>query len=114
MVMDDEEEVVMPQMAPPQMQQMPPGLRFAALAMTGEFLLIFGVLFVLLGAAAFVTELFHIKGSGEILVGLMLCIVAVILLRTSAKQMPRVQVMQGPPAMQQPRKNSKANESSYR
>ncbi|MCI0504034.1 hypothetical protein L0Y65_04950 [Candidatus Micrarchaeota archaeon] len=113
--MDDEEEEVMPRMAPPQMQQMPPGLRFAALAMTGEFLLIFGVLFVLLGAAGFVTDLLRIKGSGEMLVGLMLCIAAAALLRTSAKQMPMVRVVQGPPpTMRQHQEKTKADGSSYR
>ncbi|MFH0737434.1 MAG: hypothetical protein V1827_03025 [Candidatus Micrarchaeota archaeon] len=83
--MDDEE--VIPMMAP--QQQIPQVIQFSALAMTAEFIMIFGVIFILLGAGQFVTDLLKVKGSGEILVGLLLCGGAVALLMFSKRQMPK-------------------------
>jgi len=108
--MDDEEE---PMMAPPH-QQMPPFMRAAALTMTGDFILVFGLIFILLGAAAFITDFLKIKGSGEILVGLALCAIAIALLLFSSKQLPKVQVVARPPVPQPPAKMTKVEQSSYR
>lgn len=116
MIMDEEEEVVMPQMAPPQMhaQQMPPFMKAAALTMTGDLILVFGLLFILLGAAAFITDFLKIRGSGEILVGLALCAIAIALLAFSSRQLPKIQVVARPPMPQPSAKMTKADQSSYR
>jgi hypothetical protein len=112
MIMDGEEEA----MAPPQMQarQMPPFMRAAALTMTGDLILVFGLLFILLGAAMFITDFLRIKGSGEIIVGLGLCAMAIALLAFSSRQLPKIQVVARPPAPQPPAKMTKADQSSYR
>jgi len=94
--MDDEE--VVPMMAP---QQIPQVIQFSALAMTAEFILISGLIFILLGASAFVTSLLGIKGSGEVLVGLFLCGAAIALLAVSKRQMPKA--MPRPPVPPRPR-----------
>lgn len=114
--MDDEEEVVMqPGMQQGPVQQMrpqlPPMVRAAALMMTGEFVLIVGILFVLLGMGAFVTDFLHVKGSGEILVGLFLCGLAFALVMVSNSQMPKAQPIQ-PQAQAPPQPKAKKREDS--
>lgn len=64
-------------------------MRAAALSVTGDFLLLVGVLFVLLGIAAFVTSFLRIEGSGEFLVGCFIIALAVILITRSGQVMPR-------------------------
>jgi len=66
----------------------PPVARSFALSATADFLLFIGILFILLGAAAFVTDFLKIKGIGEVLVGVFLVIVAMVLLARSRRFMP--------------------------
>lgn len=65
-------------------------MRAAALSVTGDFLLLVGLLFVLLGIAAFATDFLKIKGSGEFLVGFFIIVLAVVLLLRSGQLMPRM------------------------
>lgn len=67
-----------------------PMMRAAALSVTGDFLLLTGVLFVLLGVANFTTGLLGIKGSGEFLVGSFIICAAVALLLRSRAALPRM------------------------
>jgi hypothetical protein len=64
-------------------------MRAAALSMTGDFLLLVGVLFVLVGIAAFVTDFLKVAGSGEFLVGVLIIALAVLFLLRSGQLMPR-------------------------
>ncbi len=84
-------------------------MRAAALSMTGDFLLLVGLLFVLLGIAAFVTDFLRVKGSGETVVGGLMIVVAVALLMRSRAAMPR---MPGAPKPQRPMAMEKSG--SYR
>lgn len=70
-------------------QQMPPVLRVAALTMTGEFFLIMGALFVLLGIADFLTDFLKVKGSGDAVVGVFLVLASMALFALSRTQMPK-------------------------
>ncbi|MFH0884483.1 MAG: hypothetical protein V1861_02125 [Candidatus Micrarchaeota archaeon] len=108
--MENEEEVQMPMQARP---QMPPMVKAAALMMTGEFVLIIGGLFVLLGLGAFITDFLKIKGSGEVLVGLFLCAFAFALFLISGSQMPKPGMAQ-PGAPQAARKGKPDESGSYR
>jgi hypothetical protein len=65
-------------------------MRAAALSVTGDFLLLVGLLFMLLGIASFVTDFLNVKGSGEFLVGFFILALAVVLLMRSGQIMPRV------------------------
>ncbi len=65
-------------------------MRAAALSVTGDFLLLVGLLFVLLGIASFVTDFLKMKGSGEFLVGVFIIALAVLLLLRSGQLMPRM------------------------
>lgn len=67
-----------------------PMMKAAALSVTGDFLLLAGVVFILLGIANFTTGLLGIKGSGELLVGILIIGVAVVLLLRSREAMPRI------------------------
>jgi len=84
--MDEEDDAG--EMIPPQ-QGMPHAFRATALAMTGEFVLILGILFFLLGLGAFITDYLRIKGSGEALVGIFLCGVALLFFFMSGRSMRR-------------------------
>jgi len=53
--------------APEGMGAQPMMVRAAALSVTGDFMLLVGMLFVLLGIASFVTDFLKVKGSGEFL-----------------------------------------------
>ena len=57
------------------------------LSATGDFLVLIGVLFILLGASAFVTDFLDIEGAGEFLVGLFLVVIGYVLLMRSRRQM---------------------------
>ena len=112
--MDDDEEMPgQPQMPIPP-QQAPAIMRIAALSMSGNFLLAFGFVFMLLGTAAFLTDLLRIKGSGEVLVGLALCAMAAVLLIASRGQMPKVPPHPVQPMPQGTAKLTKPDASSYR
>ncbi len=65
-------------------------MRAAALSVTGDFLLLVGLLFVLLGIASFVTDFVKIKGSGEFLVGCFIIVLAAVLIVRSGQVMPRM------------------------
>jgi hypothetical protein len=65
-------------------------MRAAALSVTGDFLLLVGLLFMLLGIAAFATDFLKIRGSGEFLVGFFIILLAVMLLLQSGQLMPRM------------------------
>jgi hypothetical protein len=67
-----------------------PMMRAAALSVTGDFLLLAGIIFVLLGVANFLTGLLGIKGSGEFLVGFFIIAVAAALLLHSGQLVPRI------------------------
>jgi uncharacterized membrane protein (DUF485 family) len=84
--MDDEDE-------PPPAQDMRPMMRNLALTATGDFLLMVGMLFMLLGIANFVTDFLGIKGSGEFSVGIALVAGAIVLLLRSRQA---IQVMRPP------------------
>jgi len=73
---------------------MPQAIGISALTVTGDFLLFVGLLFMMLGIAAFVTNMMGIKGSGEFLVGLVLIVVAAFLLVRSRNQMKKMAQMQ--------------------
>lgn len=106
MTMDDEEF-----MPPPRVS---PLMRVAALTMTGDLILAFGFVFMLLGIASFVTDLLGVKGAGEFLVGLALCIIAIVILAVSRKQMGKA-VPPSPPQPPTPEGMDKRDESaSYR
>ncbi len=74
-------------------EEMPPGgpqapmMRSLALTATGDFFLLVGMFFVLLGAANFITDLVRIKGSGEAAVGFALIALAIALLLRSQAAM---------------------------
>jgi hypothetical protein len=104
--MDEEDIEAQP---PP---QMPAIMRVTAITMTGEFILVFGVIFILLGASQFVTDLLKIKGSGEVLVGLALCGVAMALFAISRREMPKI--MPRPPQAPKPQKAEAKDQSAYR
>ncbi|MEW6748985.1 MAG: hypothetical protein AB1295_04735 [Candidatus Micrarchaeota archaeon] len=109
--MEEEEEMVAPQMA------MPPVMRVAALSMTADLIIAFGIIFALLGIAAFVTDLFGVKGAGEFLVGLALCLIGAALLSISKRQMasmppPRPRAVARPPPV--PGMDKKDESASYR
>src|SRR4030042_776396 len=104
--MEDEDEPIMP--------QMPPVMRVAAMNMTADLILAFGIIFMLLGAASFVTDLLKIKGSGEILVGLALCAIAIAILRFSKKQMARMPPPAPPPPPPVQGLDKKDESASYR
>jgi len=111
--MEEDDEEVQVQMPPQARAQMPPMVRAAALMMTGEFIFIIGVLFALLGVAAFVTDFLKIKGGGEVLVGLFLCAFAFALFLISGSQMPkRGAAPPGPPPAA--RKGKLDDSGSYR
>jgi NhaP-type Na+/H+ or K+/H+ antiporter len=82
--MDDEMET---ETGPGTEQQM---LRFLAFSALGEIFLLLGLLFIFLGAAAFLSDFLKIKGSGEIGVGVLLVLAAfVFLIRNRA---PAIQI----------------------
>lgn len=64
-------------------------MRSLALTATGEFLLLLGVVFALLGISDFLTGLIGIKGAGGFLVGIALVLVAMVLLLRSRAGMAR-------------------------
>lgn len=47
-------------------------MRYLALSALGDFLLLLGLLFMFLGTAAYLSDYFGIKGSGEASVGVLL------------------------------------------
>lgn len=71
-------------------QDMRPFIRSAALTVTGEFLLVVGAVFALLGISQFVTDYIGIKGVGEFLVGISLVIIAFALLWRSKSILPKI------------------------
>jgi hypothetical protein len=80
-------------------------MRAAALSVTGDFLLLVGLLFVLLGISSFVTDFLKIKGSGEFMVGFFIIALAIILIARSRQVMPR---MPRAPRPQQPMEKSES------
>ena len=82
-------------------------MRAAALSMTGDFLLLVGILFVLVGVAAFITDFLKIAGSGEFLIGVLILAVAVVLLLRSGQLMPRM-TRKAPGPQQQPMEKSES------
>lgn len=103
----DDEEIVMP-------PQVPPVMRITAMNMTADLILAFGIIFILLGAASFVTDLLKIKGSGEILVGLALCAIAIVIIRISRKQMAGMPPSMPPPPPPVQDLDRKDESASYR
>jgi len=99
---------------PPQPQTI--GISLSAIA--GEFLLFLGLLFIMLGAAAFLTDMLGIKGSGEVLMGLVLILGASALLFRSMKGLRRVRRRMPPVGMAPPqppkKKEGSENAGSYR
>jgi formate hydrogenlyase subunit 3/multisubunit Na+/H+ antiporter MnhD subunit len=84
----DEELEEIPQAQGPRMEQQM--LRYLAISAVGEILLLAGLVLILLGLSAFITDLLKIKGSGEFGLGIVLVIAAFVFLsRTKA---PSVQV----------------------
>ena len=82
------------EMAP---QAMPaPMMRSFALTATGDFFLLVGMFFILLGAASFITDFLRVKGIGEIAVGFALVGLAVMLLLRSRAAMRRMQAPRPP------------------
>jgi hypothetical protein len=95
-----------------QNEEMPEGMgpppmvmRAAALSVTGDFLILVGLLFVLLGIAYFLTDFLRVAGSGEFLVGCFIIGVAVILIMRSSQVMPRTP---GAPRPQRPMEKSES------
>jgi uncharacterized integral membrane protein len=105
----EDEEIIMQQGTPhgPMVQQIP--MRSFVLTAAGDFLLVLGVLFILLGVANFITDFLGIKGSGEVVVGLSLCIVAGVILARSSQAM-RVMMVQQQQMQQQAEQGAKKNE----
>jgi len=95
--MDDDEDVVNV-MPPPQAGPVDPAaaMRAMALSAVGDFMLLLGVMFVLLGVANFTTDLLRIKGSGEFGVGVLLITFALILLMRSRASIPKVAPLRPP------------------
>lgn len=100
--MDDEmESVGMPQGPGPagMENQM---MRYIAFSAMGEVALLLGVVFILLGVSAFITDRLGIKGSGEATVGTILVIAALLILsrnRIPARPRPPVRPEPNPPSM---------------
>jgi NhaP-type Na+/H+ or K+/H+ antiporter len=90
--MDDEEG------APGMEKQL---LKSLAMSAIGEVSLLLGLIFIFLGASAFISDLLRIKGSGEFMVGLVLVVAAFIFL-TRSKLMPMIRLQKGGPPAQQP------------
>jgi membrane protein implicated in regulation of membrane protease activity len=82
-------------------------MRAAALSVTADFLLLVGVLFVLVGVAAFLTDFLKIAGSGEFLIGVFIIALAVLLLLRSGQLMPRMP-RRAPRQQQQPIEKSES------
>ncbi len=72
----------------------PQAIGFPMGAIAGEFLLLIGLLFMMLGIGAYISDWLDIKGSGEFFVGLFTTIVAAILLTNSIR---RIRAMPRPP-----------------
>jgi sulfite exporter TauE/SafE len=90
----DEEFEAMPQAQGPGMEQQM--LRYLAISAMGEVFLLLGLIFILLGLSAFITDYLKIKGSGEFGLGIVLVIAAFFFLsRTKA---PAIQVKMQKPA----------------
>jgi len=110
-MMEDEEMAA-------QGMMMPQAIGISALTVTGDFLLFVGLLFMMLGIAAYVTNMMGIKGSGELLVGLALIVIAAVLLVRSRDQMKKMALMQQRMRQSQMAKVSKPKKSepmdSYR
>lgn len=104
--MEDEEMVQQP--------QMPPVMKIAALNMTGDLILAFGIIFVLLGISQFLTDFLDIKGAGEALVGLAMVAIAFVILAISKKQMAKVVPPPPPSQPPIPEEMDKMGESAYR
>lgn len=66
------EEVQMPQAPKPSLNVLPAPLQAMLFGAIGESLLLVGSLFFLVGFASFLGSLIGIKGSGEILIGVIL------------------------------------------
>jgi len=69
-------------------------LKSLAMSAIGEVFLLLGLVFMFLGASAFISNLIGIKGSGEFTVGFVLVIAAFIFL-TRSKLMPRIRLQKG-------------------
>ncbi|MBD3210515.1 hypothetical protein GF318_03990 [Candidatus Micrarchaeota archaeon] len=66
-------------------EKSPLRIRSLALSLTAEFLLVIGVIMALLGIAQFTTDFLGVEGSGEMLAGIFLIVLAfVILFRSKA------------------------------
>ena len=94
--MDEEMEV---EQGPRMEQQM---LRFLAFSALGEIFLLLGLLFIFLGAAAFVSDYLKIKGGGEIGIGILLVLAAFIFLIRNKAPKIQFRANQKPPAPVRP------------
>lgn len=86
-----------------------PMLHPLALTATGDFFLLVGMFFILLGAANFITDFLKIKGIGEVAVGLALVGLAAALLLRSRSAMRRMQM-----SRPQPQPREKVRSEDYR
>ncbi|MBI5223842.1 hypothetical protein HY990_05465 [Candidatus Micrarchaeota archaeon] len=94
--MEESEEVVMPQMqqGPRPQGFIPPALAALMYSAFGESLILLGGLFLIVGFAAFLGSIIGIKGSGEMLVGILLLLGGLTLVKTSKlviRQIPNPQ-----------------------
>lgn len=77
-------------------------MQFLALSALGDFLLLLGLLFLFLGAAAYLSEYFAVKGSGEISVGVLLVGAAFVLFIVGRMVFPERKAGIGPGARSRP------------
>ena len=89
-----------------------PMMRSFALTATGDFMLLVGLFFLLLGIANFITDFLGIKGAGEATVGCSLIAIAIAILVRSQSAMRRMQAER--PPVPQPPDAPAGGESSYR
>jgi NhaP-type Na+/H+ or K+/H+ antiporter len=95
-MMDDEMEA---ETGPGTEQQV---LRFLAFSALGEIFLLLGLLFIFLGAAAFLSDFLRIKGGGEIGVGVLLVLAAFVFLMRNKAPAIQIRANQKPPAPVRP------------
>ena len=88
--MEDEDMPVPPPVDPAA------AMRAMALSAVGDFMLLLGVVFILLGVANFMTDFLRIKGSGEFGVGLVMIAFALILLMRSRAAVPKAAPVRPP------------------
>jgi hypothetical protein len=113
--MDEEmEEVAVSQAPKPSLNILPAPIQAMLFGAVGESLLLVGALFFLVGFASFAGSLIGIKGSGEILTGILLVALGFVLVQRSRVVIREIKPPSAPPVPQVPQIKESGKITDYR